>query len=177
MSDKLKSALKWGVMGGVASAILGLMFYILNVDSDSALKYVSFAVMIGVIIAGCYEYRDTILGGFGSFKQLLGYAMLLVLVYGLLSSIWAICYMEFIDTGLVNEILLKTELDMEASGADDEIIKQTLVITKKMMLPHFFFLTSLLSTLVIGLIISIPTSAMLRKEKPEELIIEEKLAE
>ena len=66
---------------------------------------------------------------------------------------------------------------MEASGADDEIIKQTLVITKKMMLPHFFFLTSLLSTLVIGLIISIPTSAMLRKEKPEELIIEEKLAE
>ena len=41
MSDKLKSALKWGVMGGVASAILGLMFYILNLDSDSAVKKIN----------------------------------------------------------------------------------------------------------------------------------------
>jgi hypothetical protein len=177
MSDKLKSALKWGVIGSAASAVLGLLFFILNVASDSSLKYVSFAFMIGVIIAGCYEYRDTILGGFVGFKKLLGYAMLVVLVYALVSSVWAVCYVEFIDTGLVNEILLKTELDMEAQGASEKIIKQTLTVTKKMMLPHFFFLTSTLSLLFIGLIISLPASAALKKEKPEELIIEEKLSE
>jgi RsiW-degrading membrane proteinase PrsW (M82 family) len=51
MSDKLKSALKWGVIGSAASAVLGLLFFILNVASDSSLKYVSFAFMIGLIIS------------------------------------------------------------------------------------------------------------------------------
>ena len=177
MNDKLQSALKWGVIGSVASAIIGLIFFILNVDSDSNLKYVSFAIMIGVIIAGCYEYRDTLSGGFAGFKEIFKYAMLVVLIYGVISSIWALVYIEFIDTGLVKEILLRTELEMEANGADDEIIKQTLEVTKTMMKPHFFFFTSLLSTLFIGLIISLPTSGFLKKEKPEDLIIEEKLSE
>lgn len=177
MSDKFKSALKWGVLGSVASAILGLIFYILNVDSDSWLKYISFAVMIGVIIAGAYEYRDKLNGGFASLKDILLYAMLLILVYGFISSIWAVVYMEFIDTGLVDEILLKTELDMEAKGTDDEIIQQTLEVTKKMMQAPIFFITSLLGTLFIGFIIAFPTAAVLKKEKPEELIIEEKMAE
>ena len=177
MSEKVKSALKWGVIGSIASAILGLIFYILNVDADSALKYLSFAIMIGAILAGSYEFRDKISGNFASFKQIFGYAMLVVVIYAVLSSIWAIIYMQFIDTELVNQILLKTELDMETKGLDDEIIQQTLQVTKTMMKPHFFFITSLLSMLFIGLIISLPTAAFLKKDKPEELIIEEKLAE
>jgi hypothetical protein len=177
MSNKIKSAIKWGLIGSVSSAILGLIFYIFGVDTDSSLKYLSFAIMIGVILAGCYEFRDKISGGFASFKSLFGYTMIIVLVYGVISSIWAVIYMEIIDTNLVKEILLKTELDMEASGADDKIIKQTIEVTKTMMKPHFFFLTSILSMLFIGLIISLPTCAFLKKVKPVDLIIEEKLAE
>ena len=173
MSDKLKLALKWGGIGGLISAVIGLVFYILNVDSSSYLNYLSYAVLVGVLLFGVYEYRDKHLGGYISFKQIMGYGIFIVIVFALLSSIWGIVYMETIDTNLVNEILLKTELDMEEKGLDEEIIQQTLVVTKKMMQPQFFFITSFLFLMLFGTLGNLLVGAVLKKEKPENVLIDE----
>jgi hypothetical protein len=177
MNPKRQTAIKWGLIGGVSSALLGLLFFILNLESSSWLNYLSFAVMIGVIIAGTYEFRDKILGGFASLKKLLGFGILLALVYGIISSMWAVFFMEVLDPGLVKEILLDTEIRMEEQGMSDVQIKQALEVTKKMMKPYLFFFTSLISILFFGSLVSLLTSLVMRKDKPEEIIIEEKLAE
>lgn len=176
MTKKTQTFLKWGLLGGIASASLGLVLFILNVDSSSWINYMGMAILVAVIVAGSYEYRDKIEGGFAGFKQLLGFAMMITLVYALFSSSWAIIYMEFIDTELVSRILLDTEIRMEDQGLMDEQIKQTLGVTKKMMQPHYFFFTSVMSMTFIGLLISLLSSLVLRKEKPTEVIIEEKLS-
>lgn len=177
MNPKTQSAVKWGLLGGLASAVLGLLFFVLNVESSSWLNYLSFAVMIAVVIAGSYEYRDKIAGGFASFKQLLGFGISVALVYGLISSLWAVFFMEVINPELVKEILLDTEIRMEEQGLSNEQIEQTLAVTKKMMKPYIFFFTSLLSITFMGLLVSLLTSLVMRKEKSAEAIIEEKLAD
>lgn len=177
MSAKIKSALKWGLIGGIGAASLGLIFFVLNVERSSWLNYLSFAILIAVIIAGSYEYRDKIAGGFSNLKQLLGYGMIVALVYGLISSIWAIFFMEVLDPGLVKDILLDTEIRMEEQGLPDDQIRNALEVTKKMMQPQIFFFTSLISILFVGFLVSLLTSFVMRKDKPEELLIEEKMTE
>lgn len=50
-------------------------------------------------------------------------------------------------------------------------------LTEKMMKAPFFFLVSLFNTALLGLMISLLSSLILRKAKPEELIVKEKLSE
>lgn len=175
MSETWKIALKWGAIGSIGAAALGLVLYLLNVDSSSFLNYLSLAILIAVLIFGGYEFRDKINGGFASFQEIFRLASMIVLVFALISSVWSIVYMEVIDTNLVNEILLKTELDMEEKGLDDEIIQQTLAVTKKMMKPHFFFITGFLFIMFFGELAAVLVSLVMKKDKPEELIIDENI--
>ena len=69
MSHKIHIALKWGLLGGISTALLGLVLYLLNVERASWLNYVVFGLLIGVIIMGTYEYRDSVLEGFANFKK------------------------------------------------------------------------------------------------------------
>ena len=177
MSHKIHIALKWGLLGGISTALLGLVLYLLNVERASWLNYVVFGLLIGVIIMGTYEYRDSVLEGFANFKKLLGIGLLIALVFGIVNALWGVYYMEFLNPTLLNDLMLDTEISMEEQGISDEQIKQTLNVMKTMMKPHFFFVTSLLNMLLVGLFGSSLTSLVMRKEKPEELIIDEKLSE
>ena len=177
MNSLTQTFLKWGLLGGITSATVGLILFLLNVDSTSWISYVSIGILIAVLIAGSYEYRDKLIGGFANFKELLGFAMKIVLVYALFTSLWSIVYMEFIDTELVGRMLLETEINLENQGLSDEQIDQTMEITVKMMKAPFFFLVSLFNTALLGLMISLLSSLILRKAKPEELIVKEKLSE
>lgn len=177
MKNLTQTFLKWGLLGGIASATIGLILFMLNIDSSSWISYVSIVILIAVIIAGSYEYRDKLAGGFANFKQLLGFAMKITLVYALFTSFWSIAYMEFIDTELLGRMLLETEISLENQGLSDEQIDQTMDLTEKMMQAPYFFLVSMFNTALLGLLISLLSSLILRKEKPEELIVKEKLSE
>lgn len=177
MKNLTQTFLKWGLLGGIASATIGLILFMLNIDSSSWISYVSIVILIAVIIAGSYEYRDKLAGGFANFKQLLGFAMKITLIYALFTSFWSIAYMEFIDTELLGRMLLETEINLENQGLSDEQIDQTMDLTEKMMQAPYFFLVSMFNTALLGLLISLLSSLILRKEKPEELIVKEKLSE
>lgn len=177
MKNLTQTFLKWGLLGGIASATIGLILFMLNIDSSSWISYVSIVILIAVIIAGSYEYRDKLAGGFANFKQLLGFAMKITLIYALFTSFWSIAYMEFIDTELLGRMLLETEISLENQGLSDEQIDQTMDLTKKMMQAPFFFLVSMFNTALLGLLISLLSSLIIRKDKPEELIVKKKLSE
>jgi hypothetical protein len=169
--------LKWGLLGGIAYATVGLSLFMLNIDSSSWISYVRIFILIAVIIAGSYEYRDKLAGGFANFKHLLGFSMKITLVYALFTSFWSIAYREFIDTELLGRMLLETEINLENRGLSDEQIDQTMDRTEKMMQAPYFFLVSVFNTALLGLLISLLSSSILRKEKPEELNVIEKLSE
>ena len=174
MIDKVKSIVKWGAIGGIGVAILGLITYILGVEYGSWLNYFGYAVLIAVVMAGSYEYRDTLNGGFARFGELFKHAILICLVYAVISTVWSIIFMEFIGTDLVAEVIEQTRMQLEEKGADEATIETSLNWTKKFMQPHFFALTSMFALMFVGALISLLTSSVLRKEKQEDdLIIDE----
>ena len=174
MSDKIKSALKWGGIGGVSMTILGLIMYILNIEYGSKLNYLGYAILIGVVLAGSYEFRDKLNGGFATFTELFKYAIIICLTYALISTIWSVIFMQFIGTDLVSEVLEQSRIQLEERGLDEATIEMSLSWTKTMMKPHFFALTSMFALMVVGTLISVLTSSVLRRFKSDEdLIIDE----
>jgi len=174
MNEKLQSALKWGAIGGLSMIILGLIFYILNIEYGSTLNYLGYAILVGVILMGSYEFRDKLNGGYATFKELFKYAIIICLIYALISTFWSIVFMQFVAPDLITEVLTQTRMQLEEKGIDEAAIEVSLNMTRKMMQPHFFAMTSMFALMVVGALISVLISSVLRRFKPEdELIIDE----
>lgn len=175
MNSKLKISFKWGLIGGIGVAIFGLCLFILNVSHDSKLNYLGFGILIATILAATYEFRDKEKAGFAKFGELFTIGMLTAAFYALFAAIWGIVDLQFIETDKISTILKETELKLEEQGYDEDVIKQSMAMTKKMMEPTYFFFMGLISALVSGALISVLSGLILRKDAPEsfDLIKEE----
>lgn len=167
MNSKLKISFKWGLIGGIGVAIFGLTTFILNLSHDSKLNYLAFGILIASILAATYEFRDKEKAGFAKFGELFSIGMLTAAFYAIFAAIWGIIDLQFIDTDKISLILQETELKLEEQGYDQDVIKQSMAMTKKMMEPTYFFFMGLISSLVSGALISVLSSLILRKDAPD----------
>lgn len=172
-----KSFFKWGVIGGLGAAIFSLIMHIMNVSYDSKLLYLGYFILVGVILAGTYEFRDKENNGMATIGGILKNAALLCLVYAVLSAIWTILYAHVINPDFISEMLLRTKIDMEERGIEKEQMEMSLKIAKMMMHPISLFFTTVLFTMTWGMIIALPISFALQKGKSDEQIIREKIEE
>lgn len=171
MNDKIKLAAKWALLGAVVMIIFNLLMYIVNVPYDSKLRWVGFLVIITVSILGSMEYRDKLMKNFASFGQIFGFVMILVVIYGLVVSIFSIINVTFIDKEMVSKILLENEIKFEEQGMEDAQIDMAMQWTKKMMTPMWMFIMGMFSTVLGGVFIGLPTAAILAKKRQEDGII------
>lgn len=159
--------LKWGLIGGVAVVILGLLSYLLNLSDSKIIQYASVILMLAIIVLGLFEYRDKLGGGFASFGELFKVGLMIGLIISVVSVIWSLIYMNYIDTELVERILLKTEIDLETNGMSDSEMKIAMEYTRKFMQPGYMAVISLASSLFMSGIISIISALVIKNNKPE----------
>ena len=166
--------LKWGVAGAIGVVSLGVLFYLFNVEYSSKVRYVTFLVSIGVIIAAMMEYRDKINGGVASFGNLFVVGLGIGCVIGLIGGIWAVIYPLYLDTEMYTRILLETEINLEEAGLDKVQIKEALKWTEMMFKPWIVYFMSLMGNVVGAVIISLPAGLIIKKDKPmfEEQILD-----
>ncbi len=156
------NALNYGLILGVIQIILSLLFYMLNVETDSFIRYLSMIIMIVGIVFGILNYRKKINNGFISYGQSLGTGVLIGLFCAILFSIYFFFFAKFIDTDLISEILRKKE---EAMASDPrftpEIIEQSMHYTRMFVQPWIMSLFTVLGMtfgcFIASLIISIFT--------------------
>lgn len=157
--------LKWGVVGALGVIILGVLFYLFDVAIDSKLRFVTFLVSIAVIIAAMMEFRDKENKGFATFGNLFLVGLGIGCVIGLIGGIWAVVYPLYFDTGMYERILLETEINLEDAGMDKVQIKEALKWTEMMFKPWIVYFMSLVGNVVGAMIISLPASLILKKDK------------
>jgi len=159
--------IKWGLIGGLITIIVGLLSsYLLGMYNSKMIQYVEILLMIAILVFGLFEYRDKLNGGFASFKELFKVGLMIGLVFAIISTIWSLIYINFIDTELIARTLLQTEIKLEAQGLSDKVIKDTLKISAKMMKPAYMAIMGIASTLIISSIISLVSALVIKNEKP-----------
>ena len=104
-----------------------------------------------------------------TYGQGLGIGTLMSAISGLISSVYAYIYHEFIVPTLRQQILDKVREDLENRGMDDTQVEQALEMSQKFSTPGFTFLFGIIGSIFIGFIIALIISAIMKKDKPFEL--------
>lgn len=161
-------AVKYGLIAGIASIVFVTVMYVTGQATNTALSWLSMIIPIVVMYLAMKEFKEEN-GGFMSYSQGLGIGTMMSAVSGILSAFYSYIYNEFIDTSLRQQIMDKMREGFEEQGMDDAQIDAALEMSSKFSSPGFTFIFGLLGAIIIGFVIALILSAIMKKDKPFEL--------
>ncbi len=159
-------ALKWGLITSIIIIIYSVILFISGQFKNQALTLISYLFLLGGIIMAMREFKS-MNNEFMTFGEGLGLGTLTSAVTGLIGSIFGVIYMNYVDTTIMQQISDMQREQFEAKGMSSEQIDQALEMAAKFSSPGMLFVFGLLGYLFIGFILSLITSAILKKNKPE----------
>ncbi len=158
-------ALKYGVVTAIASIVYITILYVSGQFTNNSLTSLSLVILIVAMIVAMKEFREDS-NGFMSYGQGLGIGTLMAAVSGFISSVYNYIYISFIDQTITQQILDKARSGMEARGSDEAQIEASMAFIEKISSPGFGFAIGIISTVIVGFVIALVVSAIMKKDKP-----------
>lgn len=159
------SATKFGIITGLVSIILSLVFYFTNVEYDTWSRYVSILISMILIFIGVKSIADENANKFISFGSLFKAGMLITLILAIISIAYFYIYTNFINTDFMDGLMQVQKEQMADKGLSEEKIETAMEMAQKFSSPIFMTITSFLTFIVIGAISSAIGAAIYKKEK------------
>jgi hypothetical protein len=160
-------AMSYGLMYGLASSIIYLIFYFGGAAIDNpGPQWIGYAVLIAAIYLGIMNYRNNELGGFISYGRSLGTGVLIGIFGGIITGFFTVIMFTVIDPELGQKIVEKTQQDMiEKGNMSEEQIDMAVSWTQKFMNPVILFFFSILGSAFMAFIFSLIVSVFTKKEQ------------
>lgn len=160
------TALRYGLLTGLVSILFSFLLIVTNQLGNSMLGLVALLIAIGGIVLAQRDFR-TRNGGFMSYGEGVGIGALLSLVSGVLSSAFSFVY-RLIDPSVAEQAIEQVRAKMEAAGTmSDEQIDQAIAMSQKFSSGPIGLLIGIIWAVVVGTILSLIISAILKNAKPE----------
>lgn len=151
-----------GIYLGLTLVVFSLLMFLLDVDRESWINYISYVIMAAGLYMAIVNYRDKLSGGFIEYGKAFSAGFYTGLIASLITTIFTYIYVQYIDPGLIEEILVKAEESMLESNPEmsDEQLSQALSMTKSlvaspMMMAIWSFLFNVIAATLLSLIIAI----------------------
>ena len=158
--------LRYGLLTGLISIIITFGLNAAHQET-SPLRYLTSVVLIAGIVLAQREFKARN-AGFMGYGQGLSVGVVLSTIVGLLSAVFTYVYTNFIDPEMMTRTMEKVRADMEAKGSmTDAQIDQAMAMSAKFTTGPVLLLFVIIGSIVIGLIISLITSAFIKNVKPE----------
>lgn len=161
-------SLIYGGLTGLASIVFALIMYILDVEPKNPVMYFSFAILLAGIILGDLNYRNKIKGGVITFGQAFLLGFLIIVIAGVISSVYTYVFYTFFDPAahakIVDTAMEQAELKMIEQGQPSENIEMGLKYSRMFMSPVAMALMGLLGTVILGAVLSLITAIFVKRE-------------
>lgn len=173
----MSHGVKWGLITASIGIILTIIWYVVDYAllGDWKIGLLSIAIYIGLLIYAGITYRNEV-GGFLSYGKAFQYTMIVVVVSGLITTIFNVLLYQVVNPELgqmVTEAALQNQEEMMRSmGAPESSIEQGLEDARKRMENQYTISGQLLGfgfILIGGAILALLTSLVVRKNQPMEL--------
>ena len=161
----MQTAMKWGGYAGLALIIFDLVLYVLGMKSasgENSIQYLGFIVFIAFVVMAIKSYAET--NGHMSYGQGLGAGVLTSLFAGVIVAIYSYLFMTLIAPEFMDGAMDAVRDQWEAQGMSDEQIEQSEGLAKMFMSPGILTISALIMYTVLGLIISLIASAVLKRD-------------
>lgn len=165
MEENNKSAvmpsLTYGIYLGFALIIFSLILFLLEVEFDSKLTWISYLIMAAGLFWAMISFRDKHNGGFASYGKAFGTGFWTGLFAAIVSAIFTYFYVIYIDAGLIDQILLQAEeaiLETNPNMSDEQLeqaLSMTEMFTSPVMMTVWAFVGNLVGATLLSLIIAI----------------------
>ncbi len=168
----MKPSIKYGLTYAGIAILWSLVMYVTELnrsDYASAFQMISLIAAIVLIRTAVLDYQKNIGNGWITFNQAFREGLVVMVVGTIITSLFTIVYMQYIDTDFVKFIIEKQANKMAESGMSDEQVQQAMAMTMKMMSPMWMMVWGLFGGLFLGSIISLIMAAILKKPNPEEI--------
>ncbi|EAY24754.1 DUF4199 domain-containing protein [Microscilla marina] len=164
----VKSAgLKYGLYLGVVSIVLSvLQFMAMGGSGSYILMGASVLIAVIAIVFAHNEFKRNN-EGFMSYGEGLGIGVLVSIISGTISGAFGILYRTVIDPNFNQKVLESTRRTLEDAGTYNEAqIEQVLEMSQKFSTPGVSLLIALLSSAIVGLLMSLIISAITKNTRP-----------
>jgi hypothetical protein len=157
-----KAALHHGAILGIALIVLSLILHFTGLGFEGWTMFLSWAVMITYLSYATKNFRDENRGGLLSYGQGLGFGTLASLIAAVISCLYTVVYMKFINKDFISQYMEKSYKGMLERGMEEEQVVQIL----SMQEPYIVTSTIVMSfvfTLLMGFIFSLIISAVFKR--------------
>lgn len=162
-------AFKYGLYGGLASILVGLVLYLLDLTDYSKTggglltMILSYSIIIVTPIFAILAYRQA-LGGYISFKNAFMAGFLTSLIMIVISSIWSYVFMSFVAPDIMTTIQEAQITQMEERGMTEEQIEQAQTMMGNFMKPGFMALSALFFGAILAAILNLILAAIFQRK-------------
>ena len=158
-------AVKFGIIGGLISIIISLTLFFTGMELKTVLKWLPTVAMIAIIILGLKSVADENKNREITFGTLFKTGMIITTIIAIISIVYFLVYINFIDTGFIEKVLDASRVQMAEKGLGEEQIDNAIEMTKKFMSPGIMVAFSLIGNLVFGAVTSLIGAGIFKKEK------------
>ena len=159
-------AVKYGLLTGLVGVVYSLIIMVTDLGDNRILSSLAYLILIAGIVLAMKQYK-AINYGYMSYGQGLGIGSLVSLIFGLLTGIFTWIYTEFVDTEYMGRMMEKQREEMLSQGMTDEQIDAGMKIAENFQGPVTMILGAAVITLIIGFILSLIISAIMKNSRPE----------
>jgi len=165
-----KYSLNPGVILGGILVLISVITYSIDVDrlDNPWIGWISYAIMAFFFFYFQKDYRDNQNGGFLSLSEAVKIGVTIAVIAGIISAIYNIIFMLYIEPDFIEKTLLKVEEQMVETNPNMQQaqIDMALDITRKMMSPTISIPLAIVGSAVSGLILSLGTGFFTKKDNP-----------
>lgn len=162
---KLPLNVKLGIGSGILNCIAWFIFSktlgYYSIAVDQYRYYVTLLLLLlGIFISVYYERKNS--GGYIEFRDAVKAGFLFTLILGAFLAVFNFIYYKFIAVDAVDYFLNEARKTMEEGKIKEEDIVKNLEVLKS----YFGPFRMLMSTVIMGIILSVLSAAIFRKKKP-----------
>ncbi|PRY12634.1 uncharacterized protein DUF4199 [Pontibacter ummariensis] len=159
-------AFKYGFIFALVGVIYSLILMVSDLGDNRWLSSLAYLILIAGIVVAMKSYREDN-HGYMSYGQGLGIGTIVAAVFGFLSGLFTWLYTEFVDTEYMARMMEKQRVQMLEQGLSDEQIDAGMAMAENFQGPLTMILGATFVTLIIGFILSLVISGIMKNSRPE----------
>lgn len=159
-----KSCLKFGLIMGLISVVLSVLFYMLDLLFAPWIVIPNLILSLVVLYLLQRSYRDTYENGYITYGKAFGAGVVIFIYAAIITAIFTYLLYAVIDPGLVEKSLAATSAKLEAKGIPQSAIDAGLEMQEKMLKPWIISLSGIFFSMLSGVIMSLITSIFVAKK-------------
>lgn len=156
--------LGYGAIIALATIVFSLILYLLGLDDNPGLMYLSYLILLVGIILVQINYRNKHMNGYIEYGKAFTVGMLASLFLSVIVAVYTFVFFRYIDPGAMEESMALAEQKMMDRGLSDQEIEQGMALAEKFQSVGFYTAMALIGNFIVGIIFSLITSIFVKRE-------------